>query len=417
MVAKITSSQKMRAILYYNENKVEEGQARLILASGFAGNVEGMGREQKMIRFNHLLQLKPKVKTHAVHVTLNFHSAEKLSDHKLQQIGLDYMERIGFGDQPFLVYRHFDSAHTHLHIVTTNITAQGKRMDLHDIGPLKSEPARKAIELAYGLVRAQAVGGGLFPKIKRIEAGQILYGRLPTKRAISNVLTAVIRDYKFGSLAEYNAVLKCFNVMAMRGAPDTLMFERKGLLYSVMDNQGKQMGVPIKASAFAGKPTLRNLELMFARHADQRKPFRQELRNRMEKVFALKNVNTKERFVGEMEKQGVSVLFRANEHRQLFGVTYVDHKFGCVFNGSDLGKAYSAKAIGERFTSASNLFAKFNMAKPASQGALGHLKRDGGIAEPKAKCLLEELLVPVSEDYASGIPKRKKKKKQQQFGI
>ncbi|WP_461789648.1 relaxase/mobilization nuclease domain-containing protein [Pedobacter sp.] len=404
----------MRAILYYNENKVADGEARLILASGFAGDVEAMGREQKMMRFNHLLRLKPNVKTHAVHITLNFHSSEKLTDEKLQQIGLEYMERIGFGDQPFLVYRHLDSAHTHLHIVTTNITAGGKRIDLHNIGVLKSEPARKIIEQEYGLVKAEGKGESLFPKIKKIDARKVSYGRLPTKRAISNVLVAVNRDYRFTSLAEYNAVLKCFNVMAIRGEEHTAMFERKGLIYSVIDGKGQQLGVPIKASAFSGKPTLRNLEARFAVNSEKRKPYRQDLKQRIEKVFVSRPTMTRGRFLTEMERQGISVVFRQNEQRQVFGITYVDHQNGCVFNGSDLGKAYSANAISERLISPVQHIARSMMAKLPSRGALGSLELDGGADTSNDKNLLEELLTPVGQDYGTGVPRRKKKKKKQQ---
>ncbi len=197
MVARITASKSIRAILYYNENKVDQHEASLILASGFAGDAEQLDRQQKLNRYLHLLRLKPNVKTNAVHITLNFHSSEKLGDDKLQQIGMEYMDRIGFGEQPFLVYRHFDAAHTHLHIVTTNITAQGQRMDLHNIGAEKSEAARKAIEIAFELVRAVNNEEHFAPKIKKAEFKTVKYGHLPTKRAISNVLTAVNRDYKF----------------------------------------------------------------------------------------------------------------------------------------------------------------------------------------------------------------------------
>jgi hypothetical protein len=120
------------------------------------------------------------------------------------------MERIGFADQSFLVYRHDDAAHLHLHIVTTNITAKGERIDLHDIGKKLSEPARKAIENEFKLVKAESKLFKAQSGIKPADVEQAKYGRLPTKRAISNVITAVARDYKFSSLTEYNAVLKGF---------------------------------------------------------------------------------------------------------------------------------------------------------------------------------------------------------------
>lgn len=414
MVARITASKSIRVILYYNENKVDEGEARLILASGFAGEAEQLDRQQKLNRFSHLLRLKPNVKTNAVHVTLNFHSSEKLGNEKLQKIGMEYMDRIGFGEQPFLVYRHLDAAHMHMHIVTTNITPQGQRIDLHNIGAEKSEAARKEIEIEFDLVRAESKEVAVFPKIKKAEFKKVKYGHLPTKRAISNVLTAVNRDYKFTSLAEYNAVLGCFNVIAIRGEPDSAMFERKGLMYSVIGGKGQPVGVPIKASAFYIKPTLRNLEKRFAQHNEKRKAYRPDLKERIDGLFASYRSVTRKRFIKDAEKQGIAVLFRQNESGQVFGVTYVDHKQKCVFNGSDLGKDYSAKAIMERLAS---------QTKPASllQPILRAAKRIGRIennlsSSPSTSqpSLLEDLLASTQQDPSGGIPKRKKKKKKQQ---
>mgnify|MGYP003575975220 CR=1 FL=1 len=404
----------MRAILYYNENKVDHTEARLILASGFAGDAEMLDRQQKLNRFSHLLRLKPNVKTNAVHITLNFHSQEKLGDEKLQSIGMEYMDRIGFGEQPFLIYRHLDAAHTHVHIVTTNITPQGQRIDVHNIGAEQSEAARKVIEKEFNLVRAESKEENVYPKIKKAEVKKVKYGHLPTKRAISNVLTAVNRDYKFTSLAEYNAVLGCFNVMAIRGEPDSVMFEKKGLMYSVIDDKGRQVGVPIKASAFYIKPTLRNLEKRFAAHNEKRKAYKPDLKKRIDNLFTPYRSVTRKRFINDAEKQGINVLFKQNENGQVFGVTYVDHKQKCVFNGSDLGKDYSAKAMMERLAS---------QTKPASflQPLLRAAKRTGPIeanlsSSPSTTqpSLLEDLLAPAQQDPSGGIPKRKKKKKKQQ---
>lgn len=167
MVARIITGRSIRGLLHYNENKVDEGEASLIMASGFAGEIERMNFMQKLNRFNLLTQMKPNVKTNAVHISLNFHSSEKINNQKLQQIASAYMEKIGFGDQPFLVYRHDDSAHLHLHIVSTNITSQRERMELHDIGRKLSEPARKAIEEEFGLVKAESKAFVMDAKIKQ----------------------------------------------------------------------------------------------------------------------------------------------------------------------------------------------------------------------------------------------------------
>jgi hypothetical protein len=49
-----------------------------------------------------------------------------------------------------------------------------------------------------------------------------------------------------------------------------------------------------------------------------------------------------------LEKQGIHVALRQNNSGLIYGITYVDHQTKCVFNGSVLGKQYSAKAIQER---------------------------------------------------------------------
>ncbi|MCX2492626.1 relaxase/mobilization nuclease domain-containing protein [Pedobacter sp. PF22-3] len=134
MVAKIESGKSIRGILHYNEDKVASLDARLIMASGFAADIKKMNFSQKLNRFKHLTGLNAAVKTNALHISLNFDASDKLDNQKLQQIALEYMKRIGFGDQPFLVYRHADSAHPHIHIVTTNIQKDGERIDIHGIG-------------------------------------------------------------------------------------------------------------------------------------------------------------------------------------------------------------------------------------------------------------------------------------------
>lgn len=231
MVAKIVSGTRIRGILHYNENKVAAGQAQLIMASSFAGEIDKMSFENKLKRFENLTMLRDNVKTNALHISLNFDASEKLDNAQLQAIASSYMEKIGFGDQPFLVYRHTDAAHSHVHIVTTNIQSDSERIDIHRIGMLKSEPARKQIEQEFQLVRAESKTFKTQAAIKPADIEKAQYGRIPTKGAISNVVGAVMNQYNFTSLAELNAALRQFNVVADRGKEETMMFQKKGLIY------------------------------------------------------------------------------------------------------------------------------------------------------------------------------------------
>ncbi len=142
-----------------------------------------------------------------MHISLNFALHEKLEKDKLAEIASIYMQKIGFGDQPYLVYQHLDAGHPHIHIVTTNIQQDGKRISLHNLGRNESTKARKEIELAFKLVRAENQNKQA-DEIKPVNVQRVAYGKSPTKRGIINVLDAVLPNYKYASLAELNAILQ-----------------------------------------------------------------------------------------------------------------------------------------------------------------------------------------------------------------
>jgi hypothetical protein len=413
MVAKIITGKKLRGALHYNEQKVTEGQAELILASGFAGDIDKMNFHQKLQRFENLLMLKPSVKTNTLHISLNFDAIEKLDDDTLQKITIAYMDKIGFGDQPFLAYRHHDAAHDHVHIVTTNIQANGEAINLHNIGWLKSKKAREEIEIEFNLVKAKGKQYKPEPAIKLVDLEKALYGKTPTKRAISNTVNAVINSYQFTSIAELNAILKQFNVIADRGAADTIMFQKKGLVYSLLDEKGNKVGVPIKSSALYTKPTLTWLERKFAQHKENRIAFKPDIKARIDKVLNAGQHNL-ETFTESLKKQGIAVVFRRSEGEQIYGITFIDHNNKIVFNGSDLGKSYTAKAITDQFKQDQS-FQK--TAKPLhrttenSQNASNRYEFPGQQEKSASSVNPLETLLKPAHDYSAFLPKRKRRKK------
>jgi len=409
MVAKIESGKSIRGILHYNENKVTQDQAQLILASGFAGEIEKLNFSQKLNRFTARTEQNSKVKTNALHISLNFDPSDKLDNAKFQQIALDYMERIGFGDQPFLVYRHLDAHHPHLHIATTNIKADGERIDIHGIGYQRSEPARKELEVKYGLIVAEG---------RETKQGQVLqpavYGERPTKQMIGNLVTGVMRQYLYSSFSEYKAVLEDFNIRADRGNADSRMFENKGLLYSVLDQQGQSIGVQIKASQIHSRPTLSELEKRFEKNTVKRHAYQGKLKDEIDLLLTRPGKLSPNLLKAELSRVGISVRFRKSEHGQLYGITYIDHRNKTVFNGSDLGKAYSAKAMSARFEQ-SLIFSK----KTGDIQAMQHRinmpwnihRQEAAPSETTRLSFLDIALARDQTEYALAFPKRRKKRK------
>ena len=348
MVAKITSPHSIKRALNYNEKKVQKGGAECIYAKNFLKDADKMNFHEKLNRFNDLISLNDRAKkSNTLHISLNFDPSEKLDKEKLIAIADEYMSRIGFGDQPYLVYQHHDAGHPHIHIVTTTIQEDGKRINTYNIGRNQSEKARKEIEKDFDLVKAAGRNSQLKENREAINVQKVKYGKSETKRSVTNVLDAVIDKYKYTSLAELNAILKQYNVIAHRGAENGRIYKNKGLLYSVLDENGKRIGAPIKASSIYSKPTLTKLEKKFEENKLRREPDKQKLKTAIEWTLA-KSPQDLQAFIKVLQKEKVQTILRQNENGFIYGITFIDYRTKTVFNGSDLGKEYSASAIQQR---------------------------------------------------------------------
>jgi hypothetical protein len=348
MVAIIKTGHSIHNIFNYNENKVKQGVAECIGEGNYPVDVDKMNLNMKLNRLLKQAALNDNVKRNSVHISLNFDPSEiALSKEKLMDIANTYMAKIGFVQQPYLVYQHHDSGHPHIHIVSIKIREDGSRIDTQNIGRNQSETARKEIEKSFGLVVAEGRRNKQDFELQPITMSKIQYGRIQSKKAIGNVLGLVLSSYKYTSLPELNAVLQQYNVYAEKGSENSRIFQAKGLVYRILDENGKPIGVPIKASDFYNKPTLKYLEEKFASSKTGQTTNISRIKNVID--FALLgNKTSLPELIKILEKQGINTVFRKNEEGLLYGITYVDHVSKCVFNGSTLGKQYSAKAIQER---------------------------------------------------------------------
>src|ERR1700678_4359906 len=192
MVAVIKPGRSLRNALHYNENKLKLEKAVLIHSANYGKDTDLLGFTDKIRRLEKLAALNQATKVNSVHISLNFDPSEKIPVEKLREIADAYMQKIGFGDQPYLVYQHHDSGHPHVHIVTTNIRKDGTRIKLHNIGRNQSEKARKEIEKEFNLLKAQRAQLKQAYVLKPVSIQKVQYGKSETKQAITNVLDAIL---------------------------------------------------------------------------------------------------------------------------------------------------------------------------------------------------------------------------------
>lgn len=349
MVAIIKTGTSIHRTLNYNEQKVREGVAECIAAVNYPKDVSQLTLTNKLNRLLNQAALNENVTRGSVHISLNFDPLEKSLSHvRLTLIAEAYMEKIGFGKQPFLVYQHHDAGHPHIHIVSVKVRPDGSRIDTQNIGRKQSEKARKEIEEAFGLIKADEHKRSQAYDLKPINAAKVQYGKSETKRAIAGVLEHVLNNYKFTSLPELNTVLQAYNVVADKGNEGSRIYKNGGLVYRIMDVEGKKIGVPIKASDFYNKPTLKHLQQRFAQNEVARQPHKARVKNAIDLALLKNPKHTLLSLVSTLEKDGIHTAVRQNEEGLIYGITYIDYRTKTVFNGSDLGKAYSAKALQER---------------------------------------------------------------------
>lgn len=417
MVAKITIPKSIEAALNYNEKKVQKEHAVCLHAENYLKDASDMNFYQKLQGFQRLNSLNDRAATKTIHMSLNFDVTEKLADDKLIDIAASYMDKIGFAGQPFLVYKHTDAGHPHIHIVSTTIREDGKRINTHNIGRNQSEKARKEIEQSFGLVKAEEHRKNTIG-IKLLDIEKALYGKHETKKGIAAIVTAVFEQYRFTSLPEFNAALRQYNVVADRGREEGRIYKHKGLVYRILDNNGTKIGVPIKASLILCKPTLANLELKFNENHQPKEKLKQLTKDIVSDVLAKRPENM-EVFVKDLEAQKVSVVLRSNAEGRLYGITFVDNKNKCVFNGSELGKTFGINAILNNFTGKEDdtqiktTAARDTMSRSGNENMLS--KQNDKTLEPERKQdSIYSILTDAKEQFNNtpfGLLKKKKKRK------
>jgi len=351
MVQRIQRLRGLSRAVNYNEKKLGAHKAELIRAENFLKLPGQMRLEDKVQRFKSLTVLNERVQKNAVQISLNFHPSEteKLTKELLIEISGEYMNRMGFGDQPYLVYQHHDAGHPHVHIVSTYIRAGGDLIP--KVSFWKSREYCNELEQIYGLVSANR--NELEKKQQRtvekeIRRGQTLkYGHAPTTRGIATVLDLVINEYKYTSLRELNAVLSLYNVRANSGREGSRLHNNKGLIYQILDNNGKSISKPIRASALTSKPTLMTLEKKFLENEISRQ---KELRHLTNAIgWTLVNPQKSLRkFANELIMESVAAVVVRNKEGKANGFAYVDFETKSVFDESGLPHKYTARGILER---------------------------------------------------------------------
>jgi len=346
MVAKINSVNSIFGALAYNQIKVDEGQAKVILTNRMIEPRDGNYTVGVSMRsFEPYLAANQKTENPILHISLNPDPKDVLTDDQLSEIAQEYMEKLGYGNQPFIVYKHEDIDRHHLHIVSVRVDENGKKLD-HNFEYRKSMEICRQIEQKYHLIPADKK-----EKQPELSIKGIAYGENNLKNQIAGVIRPLVKTYHFQTMGEYNALLSLYHITLeeIKGGTADNMYN--GLVYSAIDDKGERIGKGFKSSLFGKSVGYEALQQRMQQSGEFIKQKRLKDRCKIVLTQAMKSPGNRADFEKQLAANGINVVFRQNDAGRIYGVTFIDHQNKCVLNGSRLDKEFSANVFNELFTS------------------------------------------------------------------
>nr|WP_319511325.1 conjugal transfer protein MobB [uncultured Draconibacterium sp.] len=404
MVAKISSGSSIYSALAYNQDKLKKDAASVLMINKMIEPLDGKYSIGLCTRsFESYLSVNKRTENPVIHISLNPDPKDRLNDEQFSQLAEQYMEKLGYGNQPYIVYKHKDIDRHHLHIVSVKIDETG-RMIRDNFQHRLSMRICRELEQKFGLTPANEKQKNGYYSLRPVnfEKGNL-------KQQIANVVRPVSGTWYFQSFKEYKALLSSYNVQAteVRGEKNGKPFH--GIVYAALDNKGEVFGHPIKSSKF-GKSTGQEAllaQIEKSKEQTRNKKLKERPKDVISKVFH-KSENRKD-FEDQLLKQSISVQFRENDSGRIYGATFIDHKQQFVFNGSRLGKEFSANVFYERFGVENKTDEQINS---PDQGHSGFPDKSASSVENLAGLFGVETL---GEDYQEEAfirrMKRKKRKK------
>lgn len=344
MVAKISSGNSLHGLLMYNQEKVDKGCAKVLLTNRIIEPKNGIQDIRSYLRsFEPYLLANQRTEKPVLHISVNPSPVDTLSDKDLGRIARIYMEQMGYGDQPFVVFKHEDIARTHIHIVSVRVNEYGKKLD-HRYERRKSMDICRKLERQFGLVAANRT------KLSdNAVLSPLLYKESDLKRQMTNVICILSKDYLFRSMTEYKALLSCYNVTVEEVYNGRKNSHDCGLVYSALNEKGCKVGSPIKSSVLGKITGINALEQHMAYSISVMRKNEMKARSKVLIASSIACSSSVSEFRRKIEKQNLSAVFRINAQGRIYGVTFIDHVHKVVFNGSWLGKEFSANAFHEAF--------------------------------------------------------------------
>ena len=345
MVAKISFGSSLYGALAYNGEKINKEEGKLLATNKIFDDCSGKTSIANALR-DFQRYLSPHIRTEkpVVHISLNPHPDDVLTDMDMENIAREYLERMGYGNQPYMVFKHEDIDRHHLHIVTVRVDDNGKCISDKN-NYYRSKQITRELEKKYGLHGAERRNRRLDTPLSKVDAsaGDV-------KKQVAGTVKALNGQYRFQTMGEYRALLSLYNMTVEEARGNVRGREYHGLVYSVTDDKGNKVGNPFKSSLFGKSAGYEAVQRKFIRSKSEIKDRKLADMTKRTVLSVLQGTYDKDKFVSQLKEKGIDTVLRYTDEGRIYGATFIDHRTGCVLNGSRMGKELSANALQEHFT-------------------------------------------------------------------
>lgn len=344
MIAKISSTENLGGALGYNFKKVQHNEAAVLCVNELRKGFDGTFQMDKVLAdMQKAIPEQCRTKKTVFHCSLNPHPDEKLSDERLTQIAKEYMEALGYGNQPYIVFKHNDIAREHIHIVSLRVDFDGNKINDKFEGR-RSKKITNALEKKYNLIPSSKVSERTTTETPKVN---VVQGNI--KEQVANTVRSAMKHYTFCSLGELNAVLRKYNLAVEEVKTEYRGKQYDGLVYVPTDDKGNKVSTPIHASDIGRGVGYTAVQNKMLKSKQMVKPLIPTVRRKVLEVMRT-SPHTEERLRQRLEKQGLQVVIRKNDNGRIYGITFIDDEKGIALNGSRLGKGYAANKFNEYFS-------------------------------------------------------------------
>ena len=339
MVAKISLGDSVYGALRYNGEKINKEQGRVLdtnkIYNDGSGNID---IHRAYEDFKRWMPQATKTERTMMHISLNPHPDDLLTEMDYVKIANEYMEKMGFAEMPYIIVKHEDIDRHHIHIVALRVRPDGTCIsDKNNF--YKSKNICRELEQKYGLHTAERQRVDPNEPIKKIApAGNI-------KRQVANTVKVVGMRYKFQTMGEYNAILRLYNVKCEQTDGRVNGREYHGLVYYATNDNGEVIATPFKASRLGKFASRTAIDGRFERAAEKIdvSPTKRTVTN------AMASATGKDDFIAKLKVANIDLVLRYTDEGRIYGATYIDHNTQTVLNGSRLGREFSANALEQWF--------------------------------------------------------------------